>query len=167
MSDEIVEKTGGAGTENKPQGGTPESTQSQVEAEEDWYAGQSQEIIELINENLRGMRNTISERTRERQELREQLKAIRKTRDLDAEAKLDKIGAQLDAAEKRAVILESLPFDVGDRKLAYLAVLDGDYVRRDGTVDEEKLRAEHPDLFHATSFPPGHAGAGAGDSSIR
>jgi hypothetical protein len=158
MPDESTGQTGDPGKISEGGGQPQEQPQNrpQVQALEPWYEDQSPDVIGLINDKLGGLRNALETIKKERNDLRTTLQ----TKDLDNDAKITQLTEQLEHAEQRAAFMESLPPNVVDKELAFLAATKAGLVNRDGSAKVEDLQSLHPGLFSSPSVPPGRAGAG-------
>jgi len=131
---------------------------------ESWISKQPDDVKALIEGHVGGLKSAHERQKEETKSLKSEIDQIKRSKDLDADQKVKAIEEKLNEAERKAAFHESLPSDCTNRRLAYLAAQDIDAIRKDGTVDVERLRKECPELFGGQrgKVPSGKPGAGTG-----
>ena len=133
-----------------------------------WLEAQPADVKELYNAEVAGLKSALdSERTQAKAQAKELRDAAAKAEaGSEAQQQLEAAASKAEIAERRATFNEDAhAAGVGNLRLAWLAALDEEDLTnaRSGTVDFEKMKARHPELFAGASKPPaGNAGSGAG-----
>lgn len=138
------------------------------------FAGKLQEsdrtaLASHIEESSKGLKNALEAERASRKQLEKDLADARKGLDANSEAakQLDKITADLKLRDTQATFYEAASA-AGCRnlKLAWAAAsLDRDkYFKRDDSPDMEAIKADHPELFAATSSGENKTNGGTGSS---
>ena len=155
-------KSTGADGSAPPKGDASGDLHSGEPTFESWISKQPDDIKGLIDSHVNGLKSAHERQKEETKSLRTKLDEIIRSKDLDADQKVKAIEAERDEYRSIAAFQESLPSDCADRQLAYAAAKLRDAIRKDGSVDEDKLRKECPVLFSGqrVKVPSGKPGAG-------
>lgn len=146
---------------------------------DDWFKGQADEIKDLVDEHISGLKNALNSERTERKKLADQLKQIggQLEQGSEAQKQITEISGQLEVSNRRADFFEeaSATGIVGKAiKLAWAAVLNDGLIEeflnhRTNKVDWagmfDRMKTDYPTLFQTPApprVPPGHAGSGAG-----
>lgn len=124
-----------------------------------WFEQLDEQAQALINARLQ---QDAQEASSARKNLEKELRAAAKKLEAGSEAEraLTANADKLAVAERRIRFLEQASNTIDDVKLAWLAVQGGDYEKKDGSFDFEKLKATHPKLFKEAITPKGNVGSG-------
>ena len=158
-------------TEQEPQaGGTPPADEQQQEPQEDqqpltfdgWIDEQPEDVQMLVEQHTSGLKSALSDERSERKKLQTQLKQLSAQAEEGSELRtqLDELNATLEAQTVKANFYESAPADVDDMRLAYLAAKEGGHISKNGSVDWDSIRSDHPGLFKRAVTPVSNAGSG-------
>lgn len=160
-------------TEATTTGGTPENQQQTTDAApptfDAWLEGQDETVRGLIDGHVAGLRSALDSERSQRKELAKALKDASKDLEEGSKAReaLESLSGRLEAHEQQVAAYEVLSqAGVADLRLAYIAAREAGFVRKDGTVNVEQLREQHPALFKARTMPQGNAGSGAGANGV-
>jgi hypothetical protein len=130
-----------------------------------WLAQQPDDIKGLVESNITGLRSALHSERQQRQQLAEQLREAAKGATGEAKVALDKMGADLEAAQRRADFFEEAARpEVGctNPRLAFLAAEQAGLIDKRGRVDWDTMRQQYPELFRQAGATRGSADGGAG-----
>lgn len=132
----------------------------------DWLSKQPAEVATIVEAHNRNLVSAHERVKTERNQLRQEIENIIRSRTMDSEDKLSALKAALDQEKRRSKFAFTLPATVQDRDLAYIAAEKAGLIMADGSCDLEKLQALHPSLF-ATQYTPAMAGDGTATPTAR
>ena len=131
---------------------------------DEWIEAQDESIKTMLDDRVKGLKSALDaergERKRYEKELRDAAKKLEAGS--DARAALEEQADKLKEVERKNAFYD-LAHAAGctNLRLGYLAALEEDLIRADGTADMESMKARFPELFGVKqSIPPGHAGSG-------
>lgn len=134
---------------------------------ETWIEEQPDEIKSLYAQHTLGLRNTVQATRQERDEMREQLKALSSKLEegSDARQQLEALEQRLSEQQREANVMEQLidpKAGINNARLALAAVRADQeaYLDRRGNVLFDKLKEDFPELFGRMNTPRGNAGSG-------
>lgn len=162
--------TGQQGQDNR---GQQQSNQGQQNSEtpfvyDSWFAQQSEDVRTGIEAHITGLRNTVQATRQERDSLAQQLRDAAKSATGEVKAQLDKLSADLEAAQMRADFFEEAARpDVGctNPRLAYIAADQAGLIDKKGRVNWAEMRKQYPELFRQAGQQKGSADGGAGSGN--
>lgn len=142
-------------------GGTPET----YEDFQAFLAKQPEAVRKLYDEDVQGLKNTVSATRTERDEFAAQVKELAKSagKDTELQKQLEKLTATVEAANRKADFMEQAPSqECKNPKAAYALMLAENMFDRKGQPDWAALKAAAPELF-GKRVAKTNAGDGAGE----
>lgn len=133
------------------------------ESYDDWYKAQDEKARSMIDAHVGGLKSALDTLKSERRTLKDEMKAIRESKDSDAEKQVSQIHEQFEQSERRIAFYESLPAEYyPNAKHVWVLASANGCLKRDGTLDVEKFKAECGALFQPKAAKA-NAGDGAGN----
>jgi hypothetical protein len=132
---------------------------------DNWVGKQPVQVQEMLERQQKALRSALVDERTQRKSLTKQLKTLEvkaSTQEVTAE-ELGKLRATLQEAQRQAHFYESLPGDVSNPRLAFIAAKDMGLITDGGKVNWDGLREQAPQLFVQAKIPvpPANAGTGA------
>lgn len=159
------------GSSNPPgQGGTnpPGGEKPPAATFEEFLAAQPDEVKTLYEAHNAGLKSALDKERDNNKALAKQLRDATSKMEEGSEARksLEKIGADLETATRRADFYEAATqAGVRNLKLAWVVATTDDLFDKKGNVNFETMKKDYPELFEAKQIPPGHAGSGQGQGN--
>lgn len=157
-------------------GGDPQNddTGNDDDGEEDspdfdtWLSEQPDNIKDMFDNHVDGLRNTMRNERNERKELAKQLEKLTKkaSKGDDLQDEIKKLSSTLEEADRKADFYEAAgDHGIKNLSLAYLAAKHNNLFDDDGEADFAKLKEVAPEVFlkeEKKPTPKGNAGTGQG-----
>jgi hypothetical protein len=145
-------------------GGNPEDKKGDAPSYADWLKAQPEDVQKRINENEAALKSAHERQKEDNRTLREEIKAIRESKTLDAQEQAKQIEEKLHESEKRVAFFESLPAEYhSNAKAAWTLASANGCLKRDGSLDIEKFKTQFGELFEPKKRASANAGDGAGN----
>lgn len=178
---EMPDNSGAAGTGTQASAGSqlvPSNTgqqQNQAASQQDntamtydvWLGQQPENVKTLIESNIAGLKSALQSERQQRQQLAEQLRETAKGATGEAKVALDKLGADLEAAQRRADFFEEAARpDVGctNPRLAFIAAEQAGLIDKKGRVNWPEMHKQYPELFRRMGTTAGSADGRTGNN---
>ena len=152
-------------TEGTQQTEQPQSTDQPLTYDA-WLGQQADDIKTLVEGNITGLKSALQSERQQRDDLARQLRDAAKGSQGATKEALDKLSADLEAANSRAEFFaEATKPEIGcsNPRLAWIAAQEAKALDNRGRVNWETLKQQYPELFQARRPPAGNAGAGTGN----
>lgn len=131
-----------------------------------WLGQQTEDVKTLVEGNITGLKSALQSERQQRDELARQLRDAAKGSQGATKEALDKLSADLEAANTRAEFFaEATKSEIGcsNPRLAWIAAQEAGALDNRGRVNWDALKQQYPELFQTRKPPAGNAGAGTGN----
>lgn len=132
-------------------------------AYDDWYKAQPEEIRNMLDSNISGLKSALDNERKTRGDLEKQLRELagKAEKGSEAEKRLMELADQMGEADRKADFYEAAhAAGVSNLKLAYLVALQDDLFDKRGNANFDQMKKDYPELFGLKKIPDGKAGNG-------
>lgn len=170
MSENNQHDPAGAGNQGQGQQGAPGQQQQgqsnsvplQYEA---WLKEQPDEVKNLLDTNVKGLKSALESERGTRKDLEKQLRDLAKKAEAGSEAQkqLTELADKMSNADRRAAFYEAAHLaGASNLKLAFMVAEQDDLFDKQGRVNFETMKKDFPELFGMAkaTTPPGNPGNG-------
>jgi hypothetical protein len=166
--DEMSDTTSNSDTGASGQAGASLAPQQGAVTYDAWLASQPDDVKSMVDGHIGGLKSALQGERERSKTLEKNLRdaASKAEKGSENETRLTELANQAGEATRKAAFYEgAVTAGVANLKLAYLAAVNDDLFKKDGSVDFETMKKTYPELFGAKAT--NNAGSGGDQVSSK